>query len=254
MSTRSRRLLASTLAACGCATASGIATVPRCDDPAERPPRPSAECFAEPDSQRYAAQLAGEVGNGLSGHVSHPGSAGLSVDFDASARVADVCYESFEGGRIAQRIPDVALRVQDLPPAPPCFAGRRLDLAWESDAVTDEEVRIATAECRRATRRHRSRILFIHEAQSCPEQRGCSGDEVRRRWAAADRALRACVLEHVPLVMRTGVGRETLVFDPAAHTTPDPGKALQAATVCDGLPQRQDVIECMDRRGWQPRP
>jgi hypothetical protein len=252
MSTRGWGVLAWALAACGC-TAPPETRVVQCAAPAERRPRPSAECFAALDSQRYAALLAGEIGDALSGHRSHPGAAALSVEFDADSRIAEVCFESFHGGRVARRIPEAAARVPSLPPAPACFAGRRLDFAWESEAVTDEAVRVATAECRRETRHHRRQVLFIHEAQTCHEPMGCSGDEVRRRWAEADRALRSCVLERIPLVMRTGVTRETLVFDPAEHTTPDPDQAMQASAVCDGLPQPPDVIECMGRRGWEPR-
>src|SRR5262245_41210054 len=141
-------VLAWALATSGCATAPQTWVV-QCSAPPERPPRPSAECFADPASQRYAARLAGEVGDALSGSISHPGSAAISVAFDADARVGDVCFESFRGRRIAGRIPDTAERVQALPAAPACFAGRRPDFAWESDAVTDEEVHRATVECRR---------------------------------------------------------------------------------------------------------
>lgn len=252
MSTRGWGLLAWALATGGCVTPPPT-WVAQCADPSQRLPRPTAECFGEPGSQRYAALLAGEVGDALSARPSSPGSAALSVAFGGDGRVAEVCFESFEGIRVARRIPETAERVLALPPAPACFADRRLDLAWESDAVTDEAVRAATAECRRETQGHRRKILFILEAQSCYEPKGCSGDEIRRRWDDADRALRSCVLARVPLVMRTGVTHEALVFAPAADTTPDPDLALQAAAVCDGLPRPPDVIECMGRRGWEPR-
>jgi hypothetical protein len=245
-------VLAWALTTSGCSHAPQTWVV-QCSAASERPPRPTAECFADPASQYYAALLAGEVGDALSGSISHPGSAALSVAFDGDARVGDVCFESFRGKRIGGRIPDTAARVQALPAAPACFAGRRLDFAWESDAVTDEEVRRATAECRRETQPYRRHILFMLEAQSCYEPKGCSGREVRRRWDEADRALRSCVLGRVPLVMRTGITHEALVFDPAPDTTPDPDQAMRASKVCDGLPRPPDVIDCMQRRGWEPR-
>src|SRR5262245_55872538 len=128
MGTREWGLLASALATWGCA-AGPETWVARCADPSDRPPRPSAECLGDPEAQRYAARLAGEVGDGLSGYRSHPGAADLSVAFDGDARVSEVCFESYRGGKVATRIPETAERVQALPAAPACFAGRRLDFA-----------------------------------------------------------------------------------------------------------------------------
>jgi hypothetical protein len=252
MGTREWGLLAWALACCTCATDPQTWVV-GCSDPSERAPRPSAECFGDPESQRYAARLAGEIGEGLSGYASHPGSAELSVAFDGDARVSEVCFDSYRGGKIASRIPEAAQRVQALPAAPACFAGRRLDFAWESDDVTDEGVRLAVAECRRKVEPHRRKILFVKQSQGCYERKGCSGDEIRRRWDEADRELRSCVLDRVPLVMHTAEHRETLVFAPAEDEKPDPDEAVKAAAVCNGLPRPADVIECMRRRGWEPR-
>jgi hypothetical protein len=238
----------------GCSTAPKTWVV-QCSAASQRPPRPSAECLVEPDSQRYVVQIAGEIGEGLSGYATHPGQAEISVAFDAGSRVADVCFGSVHGGVIEQRIPQAAARVNALPPAPACFAGRRLDFAWESDTVTREEVRVAVAECRREVEPYRRRVLFIQDAQSCYEKTGgCSGDAVRRRWNDADRALRSCVLGRIPLVVRTGVTHEELAFAPAVSTTPDPELAKQAMKVCNGLPRVPDVVECMGRRGWEPLP
>jgi hypothetical protein len=252
MSLRGPRHIVWALAALACASAPEI-RVERCSDPAERLPRPTAGCFAEPEAQRYSALLTHEIADSLSGHRSYPGSAELSVAFAPDSGAAQVCYDRFEGKQVARRIPDAAERVQELPPAPACFAGHRLDFAWESDVVTDEDLRLAVADCRHKVERYRRKILFILEAQSCYETKGCSGDAVRRRWDEADRELRSCVLDRVPLVMRTGVSHETLVFDPSKDAQPDPKQAMRAGVVCDGLPHRPDVVECMERHGWEPR-
>src|SRR5215468_5471084 len=129
MRTRGCAVLAWALATAGCRSAPPTGP---CSNRSEAPPRASVECFADPESQRYAALLAGEVGDGLSGSRSHPGAAALRVTFDDGARVADICFESYEGKVVGGRIPDTAARVQSLPAAPACFAGHRLDLAWES--------------------------------------------------------------------------------------------------------------------------
>jgi hypothetical protein len=213
MSLRGPRHIVWSLAALACASAPEI-RVERCSDPAERLPRPTAACFAEPEAQRYSALLSHEIADSLSGHRSYPGSAELSVAFAPDTAAAQVCYDRFEGKQVTRRIPDAAERVQALPPAPACFAGHRLDFAWESDVVTDEDL---------------------------------------RRWDEADRELRSCVLDRVPLVMRTGVSHETLVFDPSKDAQPDPKQAMRAGVVCDGLPHRPDVVECMERHGWEPR-
>ena len=252
MSARGRGHIAWAVATLACATSPEV-RVERCSESEQLPPRPTAACFGEPEAQRYAALLAREIGDSLSGYRSHPGSAELRVAFAPDARIAQVCWDAFAGKKVPQRIPDAAERVQQLPAAPACFAGRRLDFAWESDVVTDEDVRGAVADCRHEIERYRRKILFILEAQSCHEAKGCSGDGIRRRWDEADRELRSCVLDRVPLVMRTGVTHETLVFDPSEDTKPDPDQAMRAAVVCDGLPQRPDVIECMGRHGWEPR-
>jgi hypothetical protein len=252
MSARGPRHIAWAMAALACASAPEI-RVERCPDPAERLPRPAAACFAQPEAQRYSALLANEIADSLSGHRSYPGSAGLSVAFAPDTGAAQACFDTVDGKKVARRIVDAAERIQELPPAPACFAGHRLDFAWESDVVTGEDLRLAVADCRRRVERYRRKILFILEAQTCPEAKGCSGDSVRQRWNEADRELRSCVLDRVPLVMRTGVGHETLVFDPAEDTQPDPAEATRAAVVCDRLPHRSDVVECMERHGWEPR-
>jgi hypothetical protein len=77
--------------------------------------------------------------------------------------------------------------------------------------------------------------------------------QTRSLESRADRELRSCVLAQVPLTMRTGVSREVLRFLPVPDLEPDPELALRAHRVCDGLPRRTDVIECMDRHGWRPR-
>ena len=120
------------LAALGCA-APPVTRVEMCAPPAERPPRPAAECFHAAESQRYAGQLGGLIGETLSGWRSHPGAAELSAIFGDDGRVASLCFDSVSGAVVKRRVPDVAVRARDLPAAPACFAGHRIDFAWESE-------------------------------------------------------------------------------------------------------------------------
>jgi hypothetical protein len=239
--------LAVALAALACATPPAT-RVELCPPPEQRPARPPASCFQEPDAQRYAGRLGGTIGEVLSGWHSHPGAAELSVVFGDGGDVASVCFDSVSGGPVARRIPDLADRLREHPAAPACFAGRRLDFAWESEVATTEEVRQAVRGCRREVRPLTRQLDWCRTAQHCPVT------QTRALETRADRELRACVLAQVPLTMRTGVSREVLRFLPVPDLEPDPELALRAHRVCDGLPRRGDVVECMGRHGWEPRP
>src|SRR5262245_41029293 len=229
----------------GCAAAPS-SRVELCSPPAERPARPAPECFWAAESRRYAGRLGSLIGDTLCGWRSHPGAAELSATFDDQGRVASVCFDSVSGDAVARRVPEVAIRARDLPAAPGCFAGHRLDFAWESEVATSEEVRQVLRTCRREVSPLKRRIDWCRVAQHC------SVNEVLEREAEADRELRSCVLEGVPLAMRTGISREVMSFVPVEGEKPDPELALRAHHVCDGLPRRVDVIECMDRHGWRP--
>jgi hypothetical protein len=92
------------------------------------------------------------------------------------------------------------------------------------------------------------------ELDWCRIAQHCPVEKTRRLESEADRELRSCVLEKVPLTMRTGVSREVLRFLPIEDQKPDPKLALRAHRVCDWLPRREDVVECMDRHGWALHP
>jgi hypothetical protein len=235
--------LALTLSSCAMPR---VTRVEMCSPPAERPARPAGECFQAAEARRYVGRLGGLIGEILSGWRSHRGAAELTTTFDGDGRVASLCFDSVAGAEVARRVPDVAERLGELPPAPACFAGRRLDFAWESDVATAQEVREAVRSCRREVRPWKREIDWCRTGQHCPVE------QVRGLQSAADRELRSCVLESVPLAMRTGVSREVLRFVPEPGSKPDPELALRAHRVCDGLPRRPDVVECMDRHGWQP--
>jgi hypothetical protein len=228
-----------------CATPRTI-RVEMCPAPAARPARPAAECFQAAESRRYVGRLGGLIGEILSGWRSHPGATELTTTFDGDGRVASLCFDSVSGSVVARRVPDVAEQLRELPPAPACFAGSRLDFAWESDVATAQEVQEVVRGCHRTIRPRKRAIDWCRSRQHCPVE------EVLELQFAADRELRSCVLESVPLAMRTGVSREVLRFVPEPGSTPDPELAIRAHRVCDGLPRRVDVVECMDRHGWQP--
>jgi len=217
-----------------------------CSPPPERPARPAAECFQSTESLRYAGRLGGLIGETLTGWRSHPGAAELSATFGDDGRVASMCFDSIDGEVVARRTLDVAERALELPPAPACFAGHRLDFAWQSEVATSEEVRQVVRTCRREIRPLTRRIHWCRVGQHC------SVDKMRKLTSEADLELRSCVLESVPLAMRTGVSREVMTFLPSVGAEPDPELAVRAHRVCNGLPHQDDVIECMNRHGWRP--
>jgi len=225
-----------------------VTRVEMCSPPEARPARPAAECFHSAESRRYVGRLGGLIGETLSGWRSHPGAAELTATFGGDGRVDSVCFDSVSGGVVARRIPEVAERVRELPAAPACFAGHRLDFAWESDVATSAEVREVVRACHREIRPLKREIDWCRTAQHCPLT------EVLDLRSEADRELRSCVLASVPLAMRTGVSREVLRFVPTPGEKPDPELAIRAHHVCDGLPRRADVVDCMDRHGWRPSP
>src|SRR5262245_14357281 len=158
--------IATALAALACAAPS-VTRVEMCAPPAERPARPAAECFLDADSRRYVGQLGGLIGDTLSGWRSHPGSAELSAIFADDGSLATLCFDSVAGKEVARRVPDVAVRARDLPTAPTCLAGHRLDFAWESEVATSEEVREAVRSCRREVSPLTRRIDWCRTAQHC---------------------------------------------------------------------------------------
>jgi hypothetical protein len=245
MGTPGLRRVGVALAALACASPAPT-RVEMCAPPPERPPRASASCFEEPEAHRHAGRVGSLIGETLSGWRSHPGTAELGVAFGEDGRVASVCFDSVAGGVVARRIPDLAHRLRELPAAPACLAGRRLDFAWESEVATSEDVRRVVRHCRREVRPLERRIDW------CRFRQHCSVTELTALESDADRELRSCVLASVPLAMRTGVSREVLAFRPTRGRKPDPELALRAHRVCDRLPRPADVIECMDRHGWEP--
>ncbi len=245
-----RRARRSVIAGLVCACASP-ATPPagQCLAALSGSPLPSVECFESDAGQRYAGRIAMAIGDALMGYTSHPGAADLSIGFGDDASVTSVCSDRrVEGDEIARRLPSAADELKALPPGPQCFAGRRLEFTWESPDVTSAHVRQAIGECRQQIEEHRRRNLYCHEMYRCPVQ------EVVERWDRADRELRSCVLEKVPLEMHLAGSAEAHHFVPTAGAAPDPELAIRAMEICEALGQRDEMIGCMRGHGWEPRP
>jgi hypothetical protein len=245
---RRARRIAVAILVCACASP---ATSPNgaCLATTARAPLPSVECFESDAGQRYAGLIAAEIGDALMGYTSHPGAADLSVGFAHDASVASVCTGwSVQGDEIAKRLPSATDRLKALPPGPRCFAGRRLEFVWESPEVTSAHVRQATRECRQQITGHQRRNLYCHETYRCPVQ------EVTERWERADRELRSCVLEKLPLEMHLAGSAEAHPFVPSAGGAPDPDLAIRAMDICEALGDREAMIGCMRQHGWEPRP
>lgn len=241
---RARRVVASAALVCACASPPGADL---CPPVAERAPLPSAECFRSEEGQSHAVLLSTAISDALMGYVSHPGSAELTVFFGDDAGVGSLCVDSLVGREIARRLPRADRELRALPPGPACFAGRRLDFAWESPEVTHARVREAVRECRRGVESHRRKNLFCHETQRCPVE------QVSERWDRADRELQSCVLTKIPLELHVAGSAEAHHFVPD-QPVPDPELAARALEVCEALPDHAAVVRCMREYGWQPKP
>jgi hypothetical protein len=215
-----------------------------CPPPSERPPLASRSCTDEPGARLHVG-VERLIREALSDWLPHPGAAQLSVGFGGDGRVASICLDSASDEDTSRRIPALAARARELPPAPACLAGRRLDFAWASEIATDEDLHETLRVCRAEIRPLAGQIDWCRFHQHCPVTR------VRELESEADRELRSCVLASVPLAMRAGISGEILTFLPALGRKPDPELAFRAYRVCGGLPRPADVIGCMDRHGWE---
>jgi hypothetical protein len=214
--------------------------------PEQRAPLPAADCLHGPEGQRYAQLVASAIGWSLGGWSRRAGAAELSVRFAEDASVRSVCHASSWGDSVQRRIRYAADLVRRLPPAPACLAGRRLDFAWESPVVTDEELRAAERECRRRIAPLRREIDFCYLRQDCPRE------QVLGLWARADDELRSCVLEKVPLAIAGAGSAQSLRFVPREGTRPDPQLAIRASRVCSRLLDRAALVDCVREHGFEP--
>jgi hypothetical protein len=217
-----------------------------CPLTAARPPLRTPECFRGPEGQRHAERVASAIGWSLGGWTSHAGAVELSIDFAEDATVHSICHGSHWGDTVRRRIPYAADLVRRLPPGPACLAGRRLDFAWESPVLTDEELHAAKRECRRRIAPLRSKIEFCHLRQDCRRE------QVLELWARADDELRSCVLEKVPLAISGAGSAGSLRFAPRKGTRPDPRLAIRASRVCSRLLDRAALVDCVREHGWEP--
>jgi hypothetical protein len=241
----------------GCALAFLAAAALACAHPpanriemclAAEPAKPAADpvCVYGLEGRRYTAALGGAIGTSLMGYHSHPGTARLRVGFDGGGAVAGACFGSVWGDEVTRRLPDAVRAARALPPAPACFAGRRLEFAWESPVVTTEHVQVATRECQERVDPHRTRI------EMCRQRQDCSVEKVNAMWETADDALRSCVLERVPLPIHSADARESHHFVPIEGVPPSPALAVRAGELCENLPDHPAVVECMRVLGWRP--
>lgn len=195
---------------------------------------------------RYTAQLGAGIARALLARHSHQGSAQLSVDFGAAGEVESVCVQEARGDRVRRRVPTAAAEVRAMPAGPACLAGRRLDIAWESPRVTSEGIRSAKRACLRETASVKRRLHFCWVHYHCTEA------QVVQLWRRADRDLRSCVLERVPLSVRVASRPGRIHFVPIAGVEPDPKQGIRSLSVCEGLPDLAAAEDCMRFHGWEP--
>ena len=241
-------LLRSSLLCFGLCLTSCVTTpeTPLCPPPEEREPAISRECLEQEEGRSYIRRAGSGVADGLMGWRSHSGTATVSIGFDEDSTVASVCLRDMSGDAVRRRARRAAAEAWRLPAAPACFAQRRVDFAWESPIVTDEDIRVAKAGCKgEAAPPHRA-ISFCRWRQDCTQQ------ALERLKGEGNRLLSECVLRVLPIALRVPDAGETIFFLPSAGASPDAQKALNALAACEDPEDRASALECMQLRGWQP--
>jgi len=217
-----------------------------CPPRVDQKPPPTVDCLESAEGLSYTTQAARGIGDDLMGWVSYPGEAMLSVEFADDTKIDSVCVRRSSGDQVKKRVPRAVERVRKLPPAPACFAGRRLEFQWQSPVLTDHELRSAISECRKGSVARRA-------ARFCRVGLHCSIEEYRQTWAIADREVRACVLHRIPITLNLESTQEVLYFRPIDPIRPpDPTMAMGALDVCSRWQERSEAVGCMFAHGWRP--
>ena len=211
----------------------------------DMPPPPDA-CLQQADGREYLQRVAGELADALMGWRSGPGSAEVTLGFDAGSNLESVCLGPTAGATVSHRAQSAAMALRGLPPGPACLSSRRLVLVWESPVVSHEQIIDAILACQPATARVRQRITQCRLAEACnSEYLGVLESE-------REHVLSECVLLALPLTLTIASERTYVNFLPSVGHAPSKERALMALASCTGPPDEATLLACMQELGWEP--
>ncbi|MBW2268830.1 MAG: hypothetical protein JRH16_09645 [Deltaproteobacteria bacterium] len=220
--------------------------VPICRERLVDVPPPPDTCLQRADGRVYLQLVAGEFSDDLMSWRTGPGSAEVTLGFDAESRVASACLGPTVGQTVSRRAPPAVVALRELPRGPACLSNRRLVLAWESPVVTHEEIIEATLACQPASDRLRYAI------SSCRLTALCSAEEVQALESEREKVLSECVLRRLPLTVSIPSERTHVNFLPSAQRPPSKARALTALTACAAPADETVLVACMQALGWEP--
>jgi hypothetical protein len=227
----------------GCASAP---EVPSCRERlVEMPPPPDA-CLQQADGREYLQRVADGLGNDLMSWRSGPGSAEVTIGFDAGSNVESVCLGPTVGATVSARAQAAAIALRKLPPGPACLSSRRLVLAWESPVVTHEQIMAAKLACQPRTAPVRKRI------SQCRLRDGCMEEYEPVLESEREKVFSECVLRALPLSFSIPADRTFVNFLPSPDKVPSKARALMALSICASPPDEPTLVACMNDLGWEP--
>jgi hypothetical protein len=229
------------LALSTCASAPPVANCPARE---LQNPAPTLECLAETSARKFLLDSGHEVGDVLMGWRAQPGGATLALSFDSDSAVDSVCLREREGLVQADRIRRAAARLQSSQ-APSCFAGRRVEFAWESPTVTAWQIREAELQCNSDAR------PIVRVLEMCRTTQTCQKSEIYRLERQADEHVERCVLQRVPISIVATDTPDVALFLPVSGTQPAAKDALESLEACDSSDRLDAGVSCMAARGWR---
>jgi hypothetical protein len=177
-----------------------------------------------------------------------PGSAEVTLAFDARSQVQSVCLGPTAGATVTERSQAAAVALRNLAPGPVCLASRRLVLAWESPETTHEDIIAATLECQPKTSEVRQSLALCR----LKVEDVCEPARVAQLEAEREAVLSECVLQALPLTVSIPSEHTFVNFLPAADRPPSKARALTALVSCASPSDEPSLLACMQELGWEP--
>ena len=221
--------------------------VPPCHTGLRERPAITQQCREQYDSRRYIANTAKLIGERLIGRRAYLGSLDLSIGFGEQGTIESVCRRRFSGAKVYERSGDAMAELYSQPSAPFCFAGRRIEITWESPVVTEAEIDVAVRSCGDAATVPGRGLAMCFSVQHCDD------DDYEQLFGEANHLFVGCVLQKLPLTFIVPGSDEILNFMPKQGSTPTSALALDALKTCRNPDAtREELIGCVDERGWEP--